>query len=253
MFLKSTITGRAIIRRSRLRSKARNCSHSVAITTASASSAALIGAFAIGHVGQLQSRLLHPGRIVAAHPRAHVGQRGNQRHRRRIAGIVGVRLKRQAKHGNGRPADRTFQRCGDFARHGPLALLVDRGDGLDDAQLRSVIVGGLEQRGRILGETRAAEARTGMEKFRPDPIIEAHAARHLLHVSAEALAQIGNFVDERYLGGEKGIGGVFDQFSGSPADIEDRRGVEIKRTIYFSEHRARLTHPRCPPRCGRDA
>ena len=157
-----------------------------------------------------------------------------------VAGVVGVRLERQAKYRNGRAANGAFERRQHFARHGALALLVDRGDSLDNAQLRAMIVGGLKQCGRIFGEARAAETRPGMEEFCADAIIEAHAARHLLHIGADAFAQIGDLVDEGDLGGEKRVGGVFDQFGGSPADVQDRRGVEVKRPVNFGEHRARL-------------
>ena len=59
-----------------------------------------------------------------------------------------------------------------------------------------------------------------MQEFAADPIIEPHAAGDFLHVGANLLAQIGHFVDESDLGGEKRVGGVFDQLGGAPADIE---------------------------------
>ena len=42
-------------------------------------------------------------------------------------------------------------------------------------------------------------------------------------VGADALAEIGNLVDEADLGGEEGIGGVFDQFGGFEIGEQDRR------------------------------
>jgi hypothetical protein len=50
-----------------------------------------------------------------------------------------------------------------------------------------------------------------MEKFSADAVVEADAARNFLHVGADGFAQIGNLVDEGYLGGEKCVGGIFDQ------------------------------------------
>ena len=64
-----------------------------------------------------------------------------------------------------------------------------------------------------------------MQKFRADAVVEPHAARHVLHVGADRFAQIGDLVDEGDLGGEEGVGRVFDQLRRAPADIEDRRGV----------------------------
>ena len=67
-----------------------------------------------------------------------------------------------------------------------------------------------------------------------------HAARDLVDVGADLLAQIGDLVDESDLGGEEGVGSVFDQLGGAPVDIEDRRGVEIKRPVELRNHGARL-------------
>ncbi len=49
-----------------------------------------------------------------------------------------------------------------------------------------------------------------MQEFRPDAIVHADAARHVLDIGADFLAEIGHFVDEGDLGREKGVGGVFD-------------------------------------------
>ena len=104
----------------------------------------------------------------------------------------------------------------DLARHRALARVVDRHHRLDDAQRRVVILAGLEQRHRILGKARAAEARAGMQEFRADAVVEPDAARDLLHVGANLLGQIGDLVDEGDLGGEERIGRVFDQLGGAP-------------------------------------
>ena len=77
-----------------------------------------------------------------------------------------------------------------------------------------------------------------MQEFSADAIVEPHAARHLLHVGANLFAQVGDFVDEGNLGGEKRIGRVFDQFGGAPANIDDRQRIQIKRPVDFGEHGA---------------
>ena len=41
-------------------------------------------------------------------------------------------------------------------------------------------------------------------------------ARNLLRVGADLLGEIGNLVDEGDLGGEEGVGGIFDRFRGAP-------------------------------------
>ena len=78
-----------------------------------------------------------------------------------------------------------------------------------------------------------------MQEIAADAVVETHAARHLLHVGADLLAQIGDLVDEGDLGGKEGVGRVFDQLGGAPADIDDRRRVEIKRPVDFRDHGAR--------------
>ena len=60
--------------------------------------------------------------------------------------------------------------------------------------------------------------------------------RDLLDVAADLLAEIGDFVDEGDLGGEEGVGGVFDQFGGAPCGVEHRRLVEIERPVEVRHH-----------------
>ena len=81
---------------------------------------------------------------------------------------------------------------------------------------------GLDQRADIFREAGAAEARYRMQELRPDAVIEPDTARHLLHIGADALAQIGDFVDERDLGGEECIGCLFDEFGRAPLREQDR-------------------------------
>ena len=86
-----------------------------------------------------------------------------------------------------------------------------RDHGLDDAQGRVVLLAGAQERQRVLGEAGAAIAGPGMQELAADAAVEAHAARHLLHVGADPLAQVGDLVDEGDLGREEAVGGVLDQ------------------------------------------
>ena len=104
-----------------------------------------------------------------------------------------------------------------------------------------------------LGKHEPPKPGTGVQKFAADAVVEPHAARHLLHVGADRFAQVGDLVDEGDLGGEEGIGGVFDQLGGAPADIDDRRRVQIERPVDFRQHVAGARIVGCRPRCGRDA
>ena len=107
----------------------------------------------------------------------------------------------------------------DLARHRALALVVDRHGGLDQAQRRAGILGGLGERQRILGEAGAAIAGAGVEELDADAVVEADAARDVLHVGADLLAEVGDLVDEGDLHGEEGIGGILDQFGRAPARV----------------------------------
>ena len=51
--------------------------------------------------------------------------------------------------------------------------------------------------------------------------------------------KIGDLVDEGDLGGEEGVGGVFDQFRGAPGGEHQRRLVERQRPVDFADHLAR--------------
>ena len=78
-----------------------------------------------------------------------------------------------------------------------------------------------------------------MQEFVADAPVQPDAARHILHVTAQFLAQIGHLVDEGDLGGKKGVGRVFDQFRTFARGEDDRRLIQIKRAIDFAHHIAR--------------
>ena len=104
---------------------------------------------------------------------------------------------------------------------------------------RAVVLAGLDQRQRVLGEAGAAIARTGVQEFAADALVEADAARDLLHVGADLLAQIGDLVDEGDLGREKGVGRIFGEFGRAAPDEDERRRVERQRPVDFLHHLAR--------------
>ena len=97
---------------------------------------------------------------------------------------------------------------------------------------------GAHQRAAVLGKARAAKARPGMQKLAADAAVEADALGHVLDIGADPLAQIGDLVDERDLGREKGVGRVFDQFRGLDVGEQHRRFEQIERTVERPHHRA---------------
>ena len=212
-----------------------------------------IGAVAIGDVGHQRLGLLHPGGIIGADLGAQVLERGHQRDRGRLAHVVGVRLEGQAEHRDRLAANRSAQRGGHLARHRTLALVVDRHDGLDDAQRRAVVLRGLDQRNGILGKAGAAVARPGVQEFRADAVVEPDPARDLLDIGADLLAQIRHFVDEGDLGREEAVGRVFDHLRGAAIGEQDRRRVEVERAIKVRKHLPGAARHWCRRRSGPDA
>ena len=67
----------------------------------------------------------------------------------------------------------------------------------------------LDQRSRVLREARTAIANPGFKKRWADPFIVPHAFRHTGDVGTDLLANVRDFVDERYFRRQKSIGGVF--------------------------------------------
>ena len=50
------------------------------------------------------------------------------------------------------------------------------------------------------------------------------------------LAQVRDLVDEGDLGGQEGVGGVFDQLGGAPRGEQQRRLVEVERAVELGHH-----------------
>ncbi len=120
------------------------------------------------------------------------------------------------------PATDPPQACCDLARHRDHALLVDVDQRLDQPDRRSRVDGELGQRQRVLGKAGPAEARPGIEEAGADPLVESDAARDVDDVGVDALAQVGDLVDERHFHRQKHVGGVFDHFGAAPRG-EDQR------------------------------
>jgi len=70
-----------------------------------------------------------------------------------------------------------------------------------------------------------------MEELRADAPVEADAAGNVLHIGTCFFADIGHLVDEGDLRGEESVGRIFRKLCGAPVGEEDRRFVEIERTV----------------------
>ena len=94
---------------------------------------------------------------------------------------------------------------------------------------------GVDERVHVLGEAGAAVAEAGLEEREPDARVEAHALHDLADVRARRLADVGDGVDERDLGGEEGVGGVLDHLRGGQVG-DDHRALE-RRVQLHQRHR----------------
>ena len=91
-------------------------------------------------------------------------------------------------------------------------LLVGAVRRLGDAHLHAVLA---SQRGEglhVLRETGPAIADAGPQEARPDPLVQPHTARDVLHVRAGQLADPAHSVDERDLRGQERVRRVLRQF-----------------------------------------
>ena len=61
---------------------------------------------------------------------------------------------------------------------------------------------------RVFREARAAEARARMQEILSDAPVHADGACDIVNVAADAVAEVGDFVDERNFGREKCVGRV---------------------------------------------
>ncbi|GJD94934.1 hypothetical protein OCOJLMKI_2141 [Methylobacterium iners] len=75
-----------------------------------------------------------------------------------------------------------------------------------------------------------------MQELRADAVVEPDAAGDLLHVGADLLAEVGDLVDEGDLGGQEGVGRVLGELGRAPARHQDRRLVEVERTVDLAHH-----------------
>ncbi|KAF1853517.1 hypothetical protein Lal_00046477 [Lupinus albus] len=196
-----------------------------------------IGILGESHRRQERAGLLDSLGIIGAHLGASVLKPGRDGQRGRLAHVVRIRLEGQAEEGNRLAAHGATAGTDHLTRHGALALVVHGDHRLHDAERHPIVLGGLGQGQGVLGEARAAIARPGMEELRADAPVEADAARHLLHVRAHRLAQVGHLVDEGDLHREERVGGVFGQLGRATPGHEDRRGVEIERAVDLPHHR----------------
>src|SRR5262249_48503828 len=130
----------------------------------------------------------------------------------RMSSVLGLKVspKTAARRAAGVPA----AAGGVFSAHRALPHPVAPPPRLAARQPPAGLARGAHQGAAVLGKARAAKTRPGMQKLAADATVEPDAAGDVLDIAAHPFAQIGDLVDKGDLGGEKGVGRVFDQFGG---------------------------------------
>jgi hypothetical protein len=92
-----------------------------------------------------------------------------------------------------------------------------RGDGLGDAQRHLVVSRGLGSGRAHPWESRSPpKPGSRVQKLGPIRLSRPISARGLLHIGADLLTEISDFIDESDLGRQERVGRVFDEFGGAP-------------------------------------
>src|ERR1043165_6314005 len=190
-----------------------------------------VGVVAELHILQMRLCILHRLGVVGTHERSSLLQSVDERDRRRIAHVVGLGLERQPENRDGLAIQLTAERGGDFVDHALLDRLVHAQHCFDELELVAVLLGDISERGGVFREARAAEAGAGLQEFGPDTAVEADAACDILHVSADELAELGHFVDERDLRRQKPVRGVLDHLRYLDVRDDERDFERVQRRV----------------------
>ena len=142
-------------------------------------------------------RLVTGDRIKRAYLGAALDERVHERDRRRFAHVVGVRLEREAEHADPLAGHAAAERVGDPLDHLLLAIVVDLDRRPHDPLGDPDRVGRLEERERVLGKAAPAVAGPSVQELRADAVVEADAARDVLDVGVDRLAQVGDLAGKR--------------------------------------------------------
>ena len=152
---------------------------------------------AIRHLREELGEILQRNRIESAHRAAEIEQLLHDVKRRSFPNVVGFRLERHAENANRFSRHISIQHLDNFLQAMFALLLVHLDNGVNNLKFHAVRSGDFGQCLRIFRKARPAVAGAGMQEFRADPAIQAHPFGDMMHIRANALAEIRNFVDKR--------------------------------------------------------
>ena len=188
--------------------------------------------------GQLGVAGVGPGGIERLDDRPTGPEAPQHGQGRRVPQVVGGRLEGQAprRHDQARPTVGVALggSLADLVGHQVELPLVGGHDLLEKRKVVAVVLGDADQGAGVLGQARPAPARPGGQVIGADAPVVAHAPDDVDRVGADRLAQVGDGVDERDLGGQEGVAGVLDRLRRSRVGDEHRRlelAVEVGQAL----------------------
>ena len=121
-----------------------------------------------------------------------------------------------------------------------LLRLVHRFHGAERLEVVAVVLRRLQQRLDVFREATAAVAHAGKQERGTDPAIAANRLAHLIDVSTDQLAHVGNLVHEGDARGKNRVRGIFAQLGAGRIHHQNRRAGPRKRRIqlFHDRHRA---------------
>ena len=150
-----------------------------------------------------------------------------------FAHVVGLGLEGETPHGDGLALEvfRSAETLCEFVEEYGLLVFVDFFDGLEDAHLVTVLLGGLDEGLHVLREAASTVATTGIKELGADAGVAADAFADHVHVGAHEFAEVRDVVHEADAGREHGVRGVLDHFGARDVGEYHAEVVEHHRAV----------------------
>ena len=153
----------------------------------------------------------HSRRIMRAYRQSCCQKRREDVERGRFAHIIGVSFVSNAENRNDLSAG-LLHMSNNAPRHFQLSRLVHINDALNQPLRRAVTTSKRSKGTHILGKTRAANTRPGVEKLATDARVHTDGLGDILNIAVDFFAKVSDLIDEGHLHRQKRIGRVFDKF-----------------------------------------
>ncbi len=147
-------------------------------------------------------------RIVGFHFHAHLEQPADDRQRRGVADVIGLRLERKTPESH-RPALKpVLEMACELPQDDRFLALVDLIDSAEDPEAIATLLGCFDERFDVLRQARAPIANAREQEELPDARIGSDPLPHQIDIRADGLAEVCQLVHERDLRREERVRGV---------------------------------------------